>query len=117
MTASVFKKVTVSTSVNLNRVKDGPTNLKGWNIVNATQAAFFIKLYWHLPTDSVPVPVVGTTVPNLTIQVTNGTADKQSFPEGVQPNNGNLFYAVTTSAGDGDTNGVSAGGILGILYE
>jgi hypothetical protein len=116
MTASVFKKATVSTSVNLTQVKQGSANLKGWNIVNATQAAMFVKLYWFQPTASAAAPTVGTTVPNLTIQVSNGLSSNQSFPDGITMP-GQLFYAVTTSAPDGDTAGVSAGGLIGIVYE
>lgn len=116
MTASVFKRVTVSSSVNLTKVKDGQTNIKGFNIVNATGAAFFVKLYWYLPTASAATPTVGTTSPQMTIQVSNGLSFNQSNPDGITMP-GLLFYAVTTSAGDGDTNGVSAGGLIGLLYE
>jgi hypothetical protein len=116
MTASVFKRVTVSTSVNLTKVKDDPANLKGFNIVNATQAAMFVKLYWFRPTASATAPTVGTTTPLLTIQVSNGLSANQSYPDGITAP-GQLFYAVTTSAGDGDTTAVSAGGIIGLLYE
>ena len=120
MTAAVFK-LTTAASTNLTKLKDGPANLKGFAFVNVAAAAIYVKFYWYLPTGAVPAPVVGTTIPDLTIKVplaADATGSiKESFPDGMSKA-GNLWMAVTTGAADGDSGAVAAGdGILSVMYE
>lgn len=63
MSSSVFRQVSAA-SVNLAEVKPLQANLTGGVILNTNAAARYVKLY-----DSTDSPVVGTTVPKLTIQI------------------------------------------------
>lgn len=121
MTATVLKLTTTNTT-NLTKVSDR-TNaaLKGWIALNTTAAAIFLKFYWYIPTAANPTPTVGTTVPDITVELpalgTTTGNEKQSFPEGIEKA-GLLFLAVTNLAADSDATVVAAGsGIISVLYE
>lgn len=120
MTASVLKLATANTT-NLTKVKDQPASLKGISCLNTTAAAIFLKFYWYVPTPSAPVPTVGTTVPDITIELpalgtTTGNVI-QSWPDGLQKA-GLLFFAVTNLAADSDSTAVAAGaGLISVFYE
>lgn len=120
MTASVLKLTTANTT-NLTKVKDLPASLKGISCLNTTAAAIFLKFFWYVPTASAPTPTVGTTVPDITIELpalgtTTGNVI-QSWPDGLQKS-GQLFLAVTNLAADSDNTAVAAGsGIISVFYE
>jgi hypothetical protein len=120
MTARVLKLSTAA-STNLTLVKDGPANVKGLIGVNTAAYAIFVKLYWYIPTAAAPAPTVGTTIPDVTIEVgALGTATggiQESWPDGFTKS-GQLYLAVTKLAADNDATAVVAGdGILTLLYE
>lgn len=120
MTASVTKLTTANTT-NLTKVKDQPASLKGISCLNTSAAAIFLKFFWYLPTPAAPLPTVGTTVPDITIELpalgtTTGNVI-QSWPDGLQKS-GLLFFAVTNLAADADATVVAAGaGIISVFYE
>jgi hypothetical protein len=121
MTALVFKLNTANTT-NLRQIKDQATGvLKGISALNTTAAAIFLKVYWYTPTAAAPTPTVGTTVPDITIEIpalgtTTGNVN-QSWPDGLSKA-GLLFIAVTNLAADADATVVAAGsGLVSIFYE
>lgn len=121
MTASVYRLVTAG-STNLNKVRNGPANVKGIIAVNTAAYEIFVKLYWFQPTASASDPTVGTTAPNVTIAIpalgTTTGGVMQSFTEGFQGGCGNLFIAVTKLAADTDTTAVVAGdGLISLLVD
>jgi hypothetical protein len=121
MTAAVLKINTANTT-NLTKVKDTtPATLKGVAALNTTAAAIFLKFFWYVPTAAAPTPTVGTTVPDITIELpalgtTTGNV-LQSWPDGIQKA-GQLFLAVTNLAADADATVVTAGaGLISVIYE
>lgn len=121
MTCAVFKLTTANTT-NLTKVKDAaPATFKGLAALNTTAAAIFLKFYWYLPTAAAATPTVGTTIPDITIELpalgtTTGNV-LQSWPDGIQKA-GQLFLAVTNLAADSDATVVAAGsGIISVFYE
>lgn len=120
MTAAVFKLNTANTT-NLTKIKDGLGTLKGIAGVCTAAYAIFVKFYWYIPTASAPTPTVGTTVPDITIEVpalgTTTGGVLQSWPDGIQKA-GLLFMAVTKLAADSDTTVLVAGdGLISVIYE
>ncbi len=121
MTARVMK-LTAANNTNLTKVKDGPVKLMGCELLNTTAAAVFIKFYWHLPTDAVPTPSVGTTVPDITIEIpalgtTTGSAGRH-WTDGLIKTVGNLFFSITNLAADNDSTAVAAGSaIVSVFFE
>lgn len=120
MTAAV-KKLNTANTTNLTKLKDNPGTLKGIACTNTTAAAIFLKFFWYVPTASAPTPTVGTTVPDITIEVpalgtTTGTV-LQSWPDGLQ-RAGELWLAVTNLAADNDNTAVAAGaGLISVFFE
>lgn len=120
MTATVFK-LNTGASTNLTKLKDLPANLKGIAAVCTAAYAIFVKFYWYTPTAAAPAPTVGTTVPDMTIEVpalgTTTGGVLQSWPDGISKA-GLLFMAVTKLATDADTTVVVAGdGLISVIYE
>lgn len=120
MTASVYRLVTAG-STNLNQVRNAPAKVKGIIAVNTAAYAIFVKLYWFKPTASATSPTVGTTPPNVTLELPAlGTATNclvQSFTDGFT-GDGNLFIAVTKLAADTDTTAVVAGdGLISLQVD
>lgn len=76
----------------------------------------FVKLYWYTPTPAAPIPVVGTTVPDITIQVGTVASDHESWPDGITKA-GELWLATTLLVGDADATAVPAGELLSVFYE
>jgi hypothetical protein len=115
-------KLTAANSVNLTKVKDAAAKLTGCELLNTTAAAVFIKFYWFIPSDAVPQPVVGTTVPDITIEIPAlGTAtgsDGRDWTNGLIKNQGALYFAITNLAADADATVVAAGSaIVSIFFE
>lgn len=115
MTASV-RKINTANTTNLTKLKDGSANFKGFLINNTSGASIFIKLYWYTPTPTVPVPVVGTTVPDITIGVGTLLTDHDAWPDGITKA-GELWLAVTLLATDADATVAPAGVLVSIFYE
>lgn len=121
MTALVFKLNTLA-STNLTKVKDISTGvLKSFDGVNTTAAAIYLKVYWYTPTAANPAPTVGTTVPDLTIQIpalgTTTGNENRDWASGLQKA-GQLWIAVTTLPADNDATAVGAGaGLITLGYE
>lgn len=113
---------TTTASTNLQPVRAGQSgNFKGYSATNVSAAApQFLKLYWYTPTAAAPTPVVGTTVPNMTISLGFGTiagqGQAQSWPDGIT-GNGQLWVAVTNLAPDSDATNASAGSVITLLVE
>jgi hypothetical protein len=121
MSAGVLK-LTAANSTNLTKVKDGAAKLLGCELLNTTAAAVFIKFYWYIPTDAAPTPIVGTTVPDITIEIPAlGTAtgsDTRDWPNGLVKNQGNLYFSITNLPADADATVVAAGSaIVSIFFE
>lgn len=121
MTATVFRLVTAATT-NLTKVRDGPATVKGIIAVNTAAYAIFVKLYWYTPTSANPTPTVGTTAPNVTIELpalgTTTGGVMQSFTEGFNGGNGQLWMAVTKLATEADATVVVAGdGLISLLVD
>lgn len=120
MTATV-KRIVTAGSTNLqqlNTLADSPPKLKGWIIVNTAAYAIFVKFYWFKPTATAAAPTVGTTAPQITVQIPTVAMDAQSFTEGMIGGDGQLWIAVTKLAADSDTTAVVAGdGLLSILID
>lgn len=120
MTALV-RRIVVANTTNLTKLKDGPATLKGVACVNTTVAAVFLKVYWFIPSASAASPTVGTTVPDITIEIPAlGTATGnvlQSWPDGLAKA-GELYVAVTNLVADSDATAVAANSaIVSVFYE
>jgi hypothetical protein len=119
--AAGIRKLTTANTTNLTKLKEGQATLKGIAALNTTAAAIFLKFYWFIPTASAGAPTVGTTVPDITIELpalgtTTGNV-LQSWPDGVSKA-GELYSAVTNLAADSDNTAVAAGsGIISVFYE
>lgn len=124
MNARMYKFTTLNTT-NLRQVSDGPAAVYGGSFVNTTADAYYVKLYWFKPTASAAAPTVGTTVPDVTIQVPSfdeaagiGGNLPVAFPFGLMQNSGQLYIAVTGAAGDSDTTAVAAGqGVITLFLQ
>lgn len=115
--AAVPYKFTTAASTNLQPVRANQTaNLKGLSIANVA-TAIYVKLYWFTETSaSTEGPIVGTTVPNMTIGVAASANTLQSWPDGIT-GNGQLWVAVTAAAADSDNANAAAGAIVTLLVE
>jgi hypothetical protein len=120
MSANIFRQ-TSAASTNLTRVKVVGANVLGWNIVNTNAAVRFVKLYFFLPgTGGNDAPVVGTTIPDVTIMVpAAGVASPPCVgdwaPSGFSKK-GDLWMATTVNAADADATAVAAGDLITSLF-
>lgn len=127
MASTPFKFNTASSAFSLQKIKDNNPMFKGVIATNTAAYEIFIKLYWYWPLEDKvnQQPVVGTTVPSITIPVpalgTTTGAQIQYFRDGIQGGSGlggSLWVAVTKLAADTDTTQVVAGdGIITILTD
>ena len=115
MTATV-RKINTANNTNLTKIKDGQANFKGFVINNPSGASVFVKLYFYTPTPTVPAPVVGTTVPDITIGVGTLASDHESFPDGITKA-GEFWLAVTLLVADNDATAAPAGVLISLFYE
>lgn len=109
MSATKFRQVSVA-STNLARVKVLGANLTGALIINTNAAARYVKLY-----DSTDTPVVGTTVPALTIEVPASSQLALSWPDGVSFGH-TMWMATTDNVADSDATEVGAGDLITQLF-
>lgn len=109
MSATKFRQVSAATT-NLARVKLYATNLKGALIINTNAAARYVKLY-----DSTDAPVVGTTVPSLTIQIPASSQLALTWADGVNFS-ATMWMSTTTGVADSDATAVGAGDLVTQLF-
>src|ERR1017187_6990618 len=108
MLANTLKLNTAGTT-NLTLIKGGQNvDLLGVLGVNTSAYEIFIKFYWMSTTQTAIPPVVGTTVPNLTLAIpalgtTTGNANYY-WSDGITMN-GPLYFAVTKFAAGSDPTG------------
>jgi hypothetical protein len=111
MAATPFK-LTAANTTNLTRLKDvGSGVLKSVDALNTTAAAVFLKFYWFPFNASAPAPTVGTTVPDLTLEIpalgtTTGNLTRD-WATGLSKA-GVLWFAITNLAADSDNTVVAA---------
>lgn len=112
MSLSVPYHFTTTASTNLQPIgsADQGGSIKGIIVVGPATASY-IKFYWTNGT-----PVVGTTVPGVTIGVAATTNLMQSFPDGIT-GNGQLWVAVTGAAADSDSSNAPTSVIITVLVE
>lgn len=117
MAVAVPFKFTTTASTNLQAVRAGQTGkIKGYAVANVA-TAIYVKLYWFTETSAtVEGPVVGTTVPNMTLGIAASANDHESWPDGIT-GNGQLWVAVTAAAADGDSANAAAGAVVTLLIE
>lgn len=90
----------------------------GFAATNAESAVYFLKLWWAGNTaNSALPPVVGTTVPSITIAIETASSGFE-FAARALVQNGPLFYTVTKNAADTDATALSTGGdVITLLVE
>lgn len=92
-----------------------PTFTEFYGLTGTSAEAYFVKIYWQGNTNV--IPVVGTTVPNITIAVPaspTGTIGLVfAVPVILQ---GPMYYTVTKNAGDTDATALSTGGDVITLF-
>lgn len=120
MSSYIYRLVTTG-STNLNKVKDGNAKVNGWVMQNRAAYAIFVKLFWYRPVTDAETPTVGTTLPDLVIEIpalaTSGGSAVADFSQGIMKN-GDLFIAVTKLSADSDTTAVlAADGLISLLIE
>ena len=114
--AAVLFHATLTTAAPLSVRAGQPANLKGYSLVNQGAANNYLKFYW---TAGIEPPVVGTTVPNLTVAIPTGAGlgVVQSWPDGVT-GNGQLWIAATGGTGlDTDAGAPTTGVVVSLLLE
>jgi hypothetical protein len=106
-----FRQVSAA-STNLAEVKNYGGNLTGGLIINTNAAARFVKLY-----DSTDTPVVGTTVPALTIEIPASSQIDLVMPaQGGVNFSHSMWMATTVNAVDSDATAVGAGDLITQLF-
>lgn len=107
--AMEFRQVSAA-STNLAQVKGFATNLKGALIINTNAAARYVKLY-----ESTDQPVVGTTIPKLTILIPASGQLALTWSDGVNFGK-SMWMATTANAVDSDATAVAAGDLITQLF-
>jgi hypothetical protein len=109
------KQVVIAGGTPVATLLNGPTELYGLSATNSqgTPAIYYVKFYWQgvgapPPGTSVVNPVVGTTLPQLTIPVPVGGLFNLSFDP--MNNGGPLWYWVTLNALQTDATAIATGG-------
>ena len=117
MAVAVPFKFTTTAGLNLQPVRAGQAGkLKGFAVANVA-TAIYIKLYWFTETSpTVEGPVVGSTIPAMTIGVAASANDHESWPDGIT-GNGQMWVAVTAAAADSDAANAAAGAVVTLLVE
>jgi len=124
MYSSIPSTLVTLATTNLTPLGGGSetSKLAGYNFINTSAAAnMFVKFYWG---QNGAVPIVGTTIPNLTVAVP-ATAAAPAAVGQVAQNwsnplilNGTLWMAVTGAPAASDTTAVAAGqGVLTVLLQ
>lgn len=119
---------TIGTTAPAAQLLPSASTFLGIAATSAEAAAYFVKLWWEGTGTAPPTsaggaqpattgPVVGTTVPNITIQVP--TTGLLTTLLGVPLNDGGrIWFWVTKLAADSDTTALVTGGdILTLIYD
>lgn len=94
----------------LNLINGGqPVGFMGGSSSNAEAANFFIKLWWQK--DKTAIPVIGTTAPDLTIQVPSAGLPPFTVLQSLNAG-GACWYAATLLAADADTTALAGGDVV-----
>jgi hypothetical protein len=103
-------RVKSAATTNATLVKAGAAKIYGFAFYNTTSAAKYVKIY-----DKLTVPVVGTDVPVMTIQVPANAhvVLDNSFGIGVLLG---LGLGITGAAVDTDTTAVAVGDVYGNVF-
>jgi hypothetical protein len=88
------------------------TEFWGFAATNAEGAIYFLKLYWQGNTNL--LPVVGTTVPSITMPIQTASTGFDLKEPLLQL--GPLWYTVTKNAGDTDATALTTGGDVITLF-
>lgn len=97
-------------SDNAAAIKATPGVVGGWNLINTTGSAVYVKLY-----DKATAPAPASDTPKIRIQIpANGQAFHPLGPIGWMFNTG-IAVVMVTGAADTDDTAVAAGAILGAI--
>lgn len=107
--ASRTVRLATGSTTNLTLLSVSPAlNLTGLLATNTAAYAIFVKFYWFdKSTGAAVAPTVGTTLPDLTINVPTASSFNIRF-DGITKR-GDLWVAVTKLAADTDTTATVAG--------
>lgn len=108
MSSFGFRQVSQA-STNLAQIKLSSANLTGGVIINTNAAIRYVKLY-----DATDSPVVGTTIPKLTLQIP--ASGQLALPQMALNFGHTAWMATTVNAVDSDTTAVGAGDLITQLF-
>lgn len=92
-------------------VKSSAGQIYGWFVSNRATAERFVKFYNNTAAGT----VVGTTVPDWTINLQPGQAANVTFPMGIAMSTG-ITIAATTGIGDADATAPGANDVVAIVW-
>jgi hypothetical protein len=107
--AARYTRIVSKATTNLTQLVTYPGRLDSYVIINTNAAARYVKFY-----DTV-APVVGTTVPAITLLIPATTQVQLDFANGVFFGNG-MWLATTVNIADSDTTAVGAGDLYINLF-
>lgn len=108
--ASTSKRLVTGATTNLTLLSTAPTmNLTGMMATNTAAYAIFVKFYWFSQLGTNVAPVVGTTLPDMTVNIPTVASLSVLFPQYGITRNGDLWVAVTKLVADTDTTVTVAG--------
>lgn len=108
MSSFGFRQVSAA-STNLAQIKLMAANLTGGIIINTNAAIRYVKLY-----DSTDAPVVGTTIPKMTILIP--ASGQLLLPQMCLNFGHSAWMATTVNEADSDATAVGAGDLVTQLF-
>lgn len=90
-----------------------PVGFSGAGASNAESATIYLKLWWQK--NKTTVPVIGTTSPDLTIQIPSTGLVPFTLIRSLNAG-GSCYYAVTANAADTDDTALTSGGDVITLF-
>lgn len=109
--SSITTRLVTGATTNLKLLSPSPAMiLEGLIATNTAAYAIFVKFYWFdASLQAATQPVVGTTLPNLTLAIPTLASLPFYFGKDGLYNKGDLWVAVTKLAADTDTTVTVAG--------
>lgn len=105
---------TVTGTAVLTPINGGqPVGLLGGCASSVESTTIYLKLWWQH--DNAAIPVIGTTPPDVTIQIPTTGLVPFTFNYSLQ-GGGACWYSATLLAADSDTTSVGAGGDVITLF-
>jgi hypothetical protein len=104
---------TTSLAVALTKISDQGADFMG--LAACAAEAYFVKLWWQ-PPGNTTIPTVGTTPPNLTIQVPSTGSPPVAWSRPLNPG-GPAWVAVTKYQTDIDTTTVAGGDVITLFLD